>query len=140
MGQYYLFKTLEMTLGFLPKRLCYFLASVMGAVAFRVVPSLRRTVTKNISQVLGPQASNSKLNKTVRGVLSSTFKNYLDLVRIPRLSRKKIIKMVDVTGRHHLDKAVAKGKGVIMFTAHLGSFDTAFQRFSTFPTQVTVVV
>ena len=140
MGQYYTFKILQATLAYLPKRLCYLLASILGALTFGAVSSLRRIVTANISRVLKPEDYNGKLNKTVRGVLNSTFKNYLDLIRLPRLSRDDIIRSVSITGLHHLDKAVSKGNGVILFTAHLGSFDTAFQVFCTYPTQLTVVV
>jgi len=140
MGQYYTFKILESTLAYLPKRLCYLLASILGALTFGAVFSLRRIVTANISRVLSPQDYNGKLNKTVRGVLSSTFKNYLDLVRIPRLAHDDMMNMINVTGIHNLEKAVSKGNGVILFTAHLGSFDTAFQVFSKYSTQITVVV
>jgi KDO2-lipid IV(A) lauroyltransferase len=116
------------------------LAGILGTITFIIKPELRYIVSSNISRVLGQKAANNKLNKTVRGVLGSTFKNYLDLVRLRRISREEIVRAVTVTGRHHLDKALERGKGVILFTAHLGSFDTALQIFCTYPTQVTVVV
>ncbi|MCK5430883.1 MAG: hypothetical protein KAI94_15500 [Anaerolineales bacterium] len=140
MGQYYTFKILEATLAYLPKRLSYIFACVLAAVAFRVLLSLRRTITGNISRVLGPEALSGKLNQTVRGVISSAINNYFDLVRFPRLSRDDIMRMINVTGQHHLDKAMRKGKGAILFTAHLGCFDAALQIFATYPAQMTVVV
>jgi len=140
MAQYYVFKTLETVMRFLPKRLAYMLAGVLGALTFGAVSSLRRIVTGNISRVLRPEEYNDKLNKTVRGVLSSTFKNYIDMVRMPRLARDDMMRMINVTGILNLERAVSKGNGVILFTAHLGSFDTAFQVFSKYSTQLTVVV
>ncbi|MFC1978918.1 lysophospholipid acyltransferase family protein [Chloroflexota bacterium] len=140
MSLYYTFKILEATLARLPKRLSYMLACFLATVVFRAMPSLRRTVTSNVSHVIGPVAKSSVIDSTVRGVLNSTFKNYFDIIRLPRLSRDNMLRMINVTGLHHLDKAVKKGNGVILFTAHLGSFDTAFQILGTLPTVITVVV
>jgi KDO2-lipid IV(A) lauroyltransferase len=138
--QYYLLKTFETTLAYLPKRFSYLLACLLGAITFGAIPSLRHTINGNISRVLRPEDYNDKLNKTVRGVLTNTFKNYIDLVSLPHQSHDKITSMINVTGRHHLDKAIQKGKGAILCTAHLGCFDAAFQAFSAYPTQMTVVV
>jgi KDO2-lipid IV(A) lauroyltransferase len=116
------------------------LAYMLAIVAFRTRPSLRRIVTDNISRVLGPETNNGTIDSTARGVLSSTFKNYFDMVRLPRLSRNEMIRQTHVVGLQHLNAAIAKGKGIILFTAHLGNFDTAFQIFGTYHTQMTVVV
>ncbi|MFC1998566.1 lysophospholipid acyltransferase family protein [Chloroflexota bacterium] len=140
MTQYYVLKILESLLIHLSKRLCYLLASILGALAFGAVPFLRRNVTGNISHVLKPEDYNGKLNKTVRGVLTSTIRNYVDLVTLPHQNHDDIIRSVNVTGLAHLDEAMSKGKGAILCTAHLGCFDAAFQIFSTYPTQMTVVV
>jgi lauroyl/myristoyl acyltransferase len=140
MGHYYIFKTLETVMRFLPKRLAYVLAGVLAAVAFMVLTSMRRTITGNISRALGPETSNSKLNKTVRRVISSTIKNYVDLLSLPHQSHKDIKRMVNVTGIAHLEEALSKGKGAILCTAHLGCFDTAFQILGAYSTQLTVVV
>jgi KDO2-lipid IV(A) lauroyltransferase len=139
-GQYYTFKILELMLGYLPKRLTYLFASILGAVAFRALPSLRRTVTGNISRVLRPADYNGKLDKTVRGVLTCTFRNYIDLLTLPHQSRDQIISSINVTGLHYLDAAMNKGKGAILYTAHLGCFDAALQALTAYPTQITVVV
>jgi len=139
-GQYYTFKILELMLGYLPKRLTYLFASILGAVAFRALPSLRRTVTGNISRVLRPADYNGKLDKTVRGVLTCTFRNYIDLLTLPHQSRDQIISSINVTGLHYLDAAMSKGKGAILYTAHLGCFDAALQALTAYPTQITVVV
>jgi len=139
-GQYYTFKILELMLGYLPKRLTYLFASILGAVAFRALPSLRRTVTGNISRVLRPADYNDKLDKTVRGVLTCTFRNYIDLLTLPHQSRDQIISSINVTGLHYLDAAMSKGKGAILYTAHLGCFDAALQALTAYPTQITVVV
>jgi len=140
MGLYYTFKFLELVLKFAPKSLSYAIADILAALAFRGLLSLRRTVTGNIVRVLDSSVDKSTVNRTARRVIASTLKNYFDMVRMQHLSQHELLNSIQITGLNHLDAAVAKGNGVILFTAHLGCFDTAFQAFSTYPTQVTVVV
>lgn len=48
-------------------------------------------------------------------------------MRIPKLNHNYLRSNIEVHNRINLDKALLKGKGAILFTAHLGSFDLAAQ-------------
>ena len=59
----------------------------------------------------------------------ATFRNLalctIDFLRIPLMSRAEIVALFDERGREHLDRALARGKGVILLTGHLGNWELA---------------
>lgn len=140
MWQYYAFKIIGYALSFLPWTLGYLTAYITAEAIFILSPSLRSTIARNIYHVLGPQVDNKILKRTVHGVLRNASRNYFDFIKLPRLTLSEILSSITVNGRHYLDNAVKKGKGAILFTAHLGSFDIAAQIFATYHTKVTIVV
>lgn len=127
-------------LSHLPKRLGYRLVS-MGADAYYVVSSKRRAIiTDNIRRVLGPEAAEGTLKKTVRGVLRNAAKNYYDLVKIPRLKLEDIEQSIKVNNWECLERAIKAGKGVMLVTAHLSSFDMSVQLLAARNIKTTVLV
>jgi KDO2-lipid IV(A) lauroyltransferase len=66
--------------------------------------------------------------------------NYCDLVKMPRLKLTDIENRVTVHGWHNYEDALNKGKGVILVTAHLGSFDITAQILASHSVKTTVVV
>jgi KDO2-lipid IV(A) lauroyltransferase len=50
-------------------------------------------------------------------------RNVVDTLRLAHLGRSRLLASVDVEGRGKLDKALAGGKGAILVTAHLGSWE-----------------
>ena len=140
MWRYYAFKIIGSALSLLPWTLGYLIAHITAEIIYILSPPLRSTIAHNIYHVLGPQADNDRLKRTIQGVLRNASKNYFDFIKLPRLTLSEILNSITVRGQHHLDDAVKQGKGAILFTAHLGSFDIAAQVFTTYHTKVTIVV
>ncbi|MCX6013440.1 MAG: hypothetical protein NTV30_08565 [Chloroflexi bacterium] len=127
MWKYCLYKLAGWVVVLLPIRVSYFLVRILADISYVVSVQARRSVEGNIRQVLGPEVSNTILNKITRSILRNCLKNYIDLMRIPVLSCSYLSSHIIVHNRINLDKALLKGKGAILFTAHLGSFDLAAQ-------------
>ena len=51
----------------------------------------------------------------------------LEILELPTLSAEEILTRVEVTGREHLLQALAGDRGVIIVSAHLGSWETGLQ-------------
>jgi len=54
-------------------------------------------------------------------------KNCYDLFRVPTLSMAEIARLVKVEGWEHVERALSKGRGLIIVTAHFGNTDIVAQ-------------
>ena len=127
MLKYWAFRIASIIMPLLPVRVGYSVAVFFGDLAYFTARRSRQAVTQNIGKALGPEATNGKLNKTVRSVFRNAAKNYLDLLRIPTCDLAHLNGNLAIHGWRYFEKAKSEGKGVILATAHLGSFDLIAQ-------------
>ncbi len=90
--------------------------------------------------VLGPDATDTQVQAHVRGICTNMLKNYYDLLRADRLDPDEIKKQVQIEGVKPLLDALARGRGVILTTAHLGNVDLVMHIPSVYGYSVTGVV
>ncbi|MCK5429919.1 MAG: lysophospholipid acyltransferase family protein, partial [Anaerolineales bacterium] len=140
MWQYYAFKFAGYSLSFLPKRIGYLLARLIADVVFSVASRVSVNIAVNLHHVLGPEVNDRALRRSARGVLCNIACNYFDLIKLPRLKRRDLERSLCINGWEHLETALAKGRGVVLVTAHMGSFDTAVQIFALRSVKTTVLV
>jgi lauroyl/myristoyl acyltransferase len=140
MAKFYAFVLAEHTLSRLPRRVGYLIAALVGDIIYLLSPRTRDSVASNVKHVLGPEASDAAVRRVVRGVLRNAAKNYLDLISIPRMKPEQIKRQVTPHGVHHLVDALASGKGVMLVTAHFGSFDIAVQLLAVHSVRTTIPV
>jgi KDO2-lipid IV(A) lauroyltransferase len=75
----------------------------------------------NMRHVL-PGSTRHQRRTIARKVIRNHLKNYYDLVRLPHLKREDIERMVVPEGVENIETALGQGKGVIVFSGHLGNF------------------
>ena len=113
--------------GPLPPAMGYGLGRPVGALLLATSPQLRRILTCNLGHVLGPDASEEDVQSLVRRACRNIIKGHYDLFRLSRLSTEEILGMTRVEGREHMERALARGKGVILVSAHFGNVDILIQ-------------
>jgi phosphatidylinositol dimannoside acyltransferase len=126
MKTYYLMRIASFLVRFVPSRLAYWLCSVVGGLIFMLNPNVRDAVLDNLGHVL-PAASRRYRRKVARKIIRNVVKNYYDVVRLPRMSVEDLERNLVTRGMENLDKALTKGKGVILVGAHLGNFSVVAQ-------------
>jgi KDO2-lipid IV(A) lauroyltransferase len=109
--------------GYLPRRLAYAIAERGAELSYLFYKKARKNIQENLSHVL-PDASSGKL----ASLSLNTFRNYskylVDYGRFNNLCVDKLFKeVVHVDGTKNIDEALARGKGLIMLTAHLGNWE-----------------
>ena len=67
---------------------------------------------------------NAEINRRIRLTFNHILYNYFDLFRLPGLDNKVVNKLVTVEGWENIEAALAKGKGIVMASAHLGNIET----------------
>lgn len=124
---YWLFRFSHGVLAFLPPSLARAIILRLSQVVYYFHPRARRAVRSNLRRALGPGASRKELKKTSRAVFENAGLNYLDLLRLPYYDIGSLERSFTTYGWAHLEEALARGKGVVLATAHLGNPDLVAQ-------------
>jgi len=99
-----------------PRRLLLRLGSGVGRQFYRLDRRHRELARRNLRETLGS-------DEIAVHVFEHFGRMTLDTIRLSNLDRQGILDVVDVVGREHMDEALARGRGVILFTAHYGNWE-----------------
>ncbi len=124
----------------IPPALMYRLARVAGLLAFFAVRGAREGVTGNLAIALDKSARSKEVRSAAESAFQNDAMNWIDTLRIGRLSLDEIRQMVVVDDWALLEHAAGDGHGVILVTLHLGNFDLVGQVLSAHGYRLTVPV
>ncbi len=116
----------------LPLPIGYWLADRMGDLFYRISPGYRSSVIDNLRHVIGAETPLDELRGIARRTFRYSARNFYDLTRVRRLTVAQLNQQVTTIGSWDVvDEAIARGRGVIFVTAHIGAFDFAGQSIPT---------
>ncbi len=98
--------------------LAVFVADCQYFFAFRD----RNTVKKNLLAMF-PQKSGKEINTISRKMFENFGKYLVDFFKFSKLDQEYIKKNIKIENIHYFNEALARGKGVIVLTAHLGNWE-----------------
>jgi KDO2-lipid IV(A) lauroyltransferase len=121
--EYAVFKVLMFFFGVLPRSSCLRFGRALGTLAFRSSRRHRNIALANLRQALGPEKSPAEL----RAIALDSFRRFggtvADIFKLFHWSPADIERLIDVEGKENLAGAVAGGKGVLVFSAHIGNWE-----------------
>jgi KDO2-lipid IV(A) lauroyltransferase len=116
-----LFKTASFLAGLLPWSLAQRLGGALGLFWFFAVRVRRRVVLENLARAL-PERGEEHL-----AIAKEAYRHFgisaLEFLKMSRMDRRAVVGKVRLSGMPHFERALARGKGVIVITAHFGNFD-----------------
>jgi KDO2-lipid IV(A) lauroyltransferase len=118
------FRILETTVGALPRRLAYRLGVTLGFLAFRLWRTKREALLANLRHVL-PNASDAELRAVAQRNLVNSVKAWIDFFQVPHLPRRRLEQLLATQGEDQLEQALRLGRGVLVVSVHLGSWEIA---------------
>lgn len=136
---YILLRAAAWVLPRLPLKVAYALACTAGSCSYFLVPAARRGIRGNLV-VAFPDQSSQWQARTARRAFQNDAKNWIDTLRIARLSAQEIEDSVRVEGWEHLTSALRRKNGVILVTLHVGNFDLVGQIVASRGLRLTVPV
>lgn len=125
----------------IPPPLGHLTAATAGELIYRFAGKSRQAAISNIGHVMG-RAPRRALKKAVRHVFHNVMRNYYELCRAPDMTDADIDRMIDfdAEGWQRIVDIHNQGRGVLMVSAHYGSFDMVTQVLARHGLPVTVLV
>ena len=127
-------------LGIIPASIMYRLARIAGWCAYYTVRKPREGIIGNLAIVMRLPPTSPAVRAVARTTFQHDAMNWVDTLRIGRLSLDEISTLVRVDGWEVLETAAASGQGVSLVTLHLGNFDLVGQVLSKHGFRLTVPV
>jgi Kdo2-lipid IVA lauroyltransferase/acyltransferase len=88
----------------------------------RALPRLRRTALRNLALAL-PELGPEEHARIADGVFASIARLLVAFARFPRIGGERVKPWIRYEGYEHFEQALARGKGVLFATAHLGNWE-----------------
>ena len=120
---YYLGRVIAFIFTIIPVRVGLAIANTLGSIAYYSLPHYRRITIDNLRSAFGDKKSQKELETIAKKVFQNLGKNAVELVNLPKFNRQRMDRFIRFMNPERLDKAYEKGRGVIVITAHLGSWE-----------------
>jgi lauroyl/myristoyl acyltransferase len=106
----------------LPPAVSYLLGETLAALCFLLCATRRRNSAANLRVVLGA-ARTANINRLVLRTMINFGRTIVETFMIPHISAGRIPFQADIIGRDRLESIAAGGRGIVLVTAHLGSWE-----------------
>ena len=99
--------------------------SLVGRLMYRFLPYRRSIVMSNIDQVYGETLTADQKKHLAQSFYSHLLTSIKETIQLRFMSDETLCQRVDVIGHERLLDVAAKGQGVLVVTAHVGSWEFA---------------
>jgi KDO2-lipid IV(A) lauroyltransferase len=107
----------------LPRRIGTALFAWFGAAAYRLMARSRGVALANLELVYGSTTPDTDIRRIARAAFKNLGRFAYDTARMRKTTPKTIQSIAGITGKEHLDRALARGKGVVALTGHVGNWE-----------------
>jgi KDO2-lipid IV(A) lauroyltransferase len=114
--------TLLKFMGALPRRAARGVGAALGALAWHLVPRLRRTGLRNL-ELASPEKPEAEQTRILRAMYRSLGWQLAEFCQMPRYTPENTRQLILYDGLEHYLAAREKGSGVLIVTAHLGAWE-----------------
>ena len=120
--EYWLVVSIARVLGWMPRGLARIWAGLLAVTVYRVFGRLRRVGTRNLEMAL-PEAGFEERQRILRGVYRHLGWQLVEFCHMTRYTPENSRDWMRAGGLDHYLAAQARGKGVLVITAHLGAWE-----------------
>jgi KDO2-lipid IV(A) lauroyltransferase len=119
------FRILKVLFFLLPRPICLSLGRAFGNLVYHIARKHRQIALSNLNTAFGSRISGAKKKRIAKSAFKHFGGVFADIVKIQHVKLEKLKRFLSIEGTEHLEKALAQGKGVLIFSAHLGNWEIA---------------
>jgi len=112
----------------LPRKTALKLSAALGRLVGKIMRGRTALAKRNLKLLL-PDAPDSELSRIISDCWANLGMVFSDLVQISKYSREKYLSEHAIMGMEHVRKSLEKGRGALIVTAHIGSWELSGQCF-----------
>jgi KDO2-lipid IV(A) lauroyltransferase len=109
-------------LGLLPRPLARAVGIFIGQLVYVLHVKLRRVGMRNL-QLAFPEKTRHERARILRGEFTSLGRQLAEVCLFPKYTRENISEVMIYDGFENFERALARGKGVLFLTGHLGGWE-----------------
>jgi Kdo2-lipid IVA lauroyltransferase/acyltransferase len=111
-----------LTIRLLPRRTVFAVSDGLARLGYYLFHGFRRRSITNLGLALADRFDSAATSSIARRSLRNFFRACIEIGIALESSEKDVCRDIEIAGKENLDSAVARGKGVIVLSAHLGNF------------------
>lgn len=119
-----------------PRKVNYAIAAALGVTSYRILPKERAKIRKHLEEAFGKEKRPSEFHQVGERAFINLAKSAIDVLCFPKLTRERMERLVRLEeGTGKLDRVLARGKGAIILTGHIGNWEllASYFRFFGYP-------
>lgn len=118
-----LLKAVTFLLGHFPLWFARALGGMLGFLAYGLFKRHRQTALENLERSFGACLSFSERKRITKRLFMNMGIMFFEFTKIPWLKKKNLETLVNFKGIEKIDKALEKGRGVLLIAAHYGNWE-----------------
>lgn len=107
----------------LPLSFCFLIGQGIGLLLYLVLGKYRRLARRNMREAYGEELPPPALERLLFSNFLHMGANAASAIKLPSLSLERIRKHVRVENFEEMEKAIGRGKGVVMAISHIGNWE-----------------
>jgi KDO2-lipid IV(A) lauroyltransferase len=95
----------------------------LGRLGYALARGRRRIALENLESAFKGEKSDREIREIARSSYRHLGMNLVEFFQLPSVDGPAVERLVTISGRENLDDALAKGKGALLLSVHLGNWD-----------------
>ena len=127
---YAIYQAVSAVLYLMPRPAVLVLGRGLGRLFYRLSGRHRRIALNNLDTAFGEEKAARERAIIARDSFGHFGQVTLETIKFSHYSRGRVQNLIEIEGLRHLEEALAGGKGVLIFSAHFGDWETMIPALS----------